>query len=172
MRTALLALIAVVAVAITLPFQGCGDNDDSVALPCCPACGDGVCGGDETGCNCDDDCGDGPVTCTADIPECGDGACDTLANRGESHESCPRDCPLACRRCGEFEVHTGHHVFRGDACPSETEFAYRDGTFLVCHSCTNAADCSDGAPCLTVCGPGCENDAGGCCGVRRCVDGL
>jgi hypothetical protein len=78
-------------VALALPFQGCGDNDNS-GPPCCAVCGDGLCRGDETSCNCGRDCGDGCVS----VPRlCGDGTC----HPSESHELCPADCPLDCRQC-------------------------------------------------------------------------
>ncbi len=69
-------------------------------LPCCPKCGDASCDGDETVCNCDSDCLDScDGTCLFFVPVCGDGTCDLCAGPGESHESCPLDCPLNCQVC-------------------------------------------------------------------------
>jgi hypothetical protein len=57
----------------------------------------------------------------------------------------------------------------GTHCPKGTTKAYQEGSVLVCDSCATDADCSDGHPCLAVCGPGCEHDTvGGCCPVREC----
>lgn len=171
MRAVIIALTGVLVLAIALPFQGCGDNDNSVALPCCPACGDGVCSGDEGPCNCGIDCQ--PTTvCTQIVHDCGDGVCSPNGSPGESHEQCRKDCPLACRQCGSFEVHARRHVFRGDSCPPGTTEAYRDGNLLVCHDCNDARDCENGAACRDLCGPGCEHDSGGCCPQRQCVDAL
>jgi len=169
MRTVLLVVVALAVLALTLPFQGCGDNDNSVAPPCCPACGDGVCSGDEGPCNCAIDCNQPSMVCTQVVHTCGDGVCGA---NGESHESCPEDCPLDCRRCGAFEVHARNHAFRGDACPPGTTEAYRDGRFLVCDSCVDDRDCANGETCVTHCGPGCENDTGGCCPQRECFPRL
>jgi hypothetical protein len=62
----------------------CGDR--------CAVCGDGICEGDEGNCNCRGDC---PplVACLTVVPTCGDGVCEYGASPGESHESCPEDCP-------------------------------------------------------------------------------
>jgi hypothetical protein len=98
MRTVLGAAVILFALAVVVPFQGCGDNDNSIGLPCCPVCGDGVCTGDEMRCNCLSECAD-DLGCMAFIPTCGNGVCDRLASPGESHERCPEDCPLACRQC-------------------------------------------------------------------------
>ncbi len=70
--------------------------------PCaraCPRCGDGVCEGDETSCNCPADCTRGEVCgemCQLIPISCGDGFCALCTLDGESHESCPEDCPLVC----------------------------------------------------------------------------
>jgi hypothetical protein len=74
-------LMMIGLVTVTLPFGGCGDNDNSAPPPCCPVCGDGACSGDERTC--------------AIINECGDGICQV----SESQERCPEDCPLDCRPC-------------------------------------------------------------------------
>jgi hypothetical protein len=169
MRTALVALACLVVLAIVLPFQGCGDNDNSVALPCCPVCGDGVCSGDEGPCNCGLDCNQPSTVCTQIVHDCGDGVCSANGSPGESHERCPADCALACRQCGAFEVVARGRSFRGDACPPGTTEAYRDGHFLACDSCADARDCQDGEACVTRCGPGCEHDSGGCCPLRECA---
>lgn len=58
----------------------------------------------------------------------------------------------------------------GTACPSGTTEAYRDGNLIVCHGCAMDADCGGLRRCSTQCGPGCENDTGGCCPVRACVE--
>src|SRR5258705_11673217 len=97
MRARLLVVVACVGfVAFALPFHGCGDNDNSSGAPCCPVCGDGVCSGDENGCNCRQDCRSEGTFCTQILPVCGDGHCTRNANPGESHENCPADCPLEC----------------------------------------------------------------------------
>ena len=169
MRTGLLVLAAAAALAVTLPFQGCGDNDNSVGLPCCSVCGDGVCSGDETICNCPGDCASRVEICTANVPDCGDAHCELHADPGESHERCPQDCPLTCRACGAFDVDAHHQRIRGDACPTGTTEAYREGALIVCNNCDHILDCHGNEQCRTVCGPGCENDTGGCCVRRDCV---
>ncbi len=58
----------------------------------CAQCGDGVCEGDETECNCAD-CTSVCGFCTFGIPFCGDGICEICNQPGESNESCPLDCP-------------------------------------------------------------------------------
>jgi hypothetical protein len=101
MRARFVVVLMVFALSIaTLPFGGCGDNDNSVAVPCCPVCGDGVCSGDEFRCNCSQDCGVRDDPCAAILPVCGDGFCQPNSSPGESHERCPEDCPLDCRPCG------------------------------------------------------------------------
>lgn len=67
------------------------DQEDSDKKEVCPVCRDGVCEGDENGCNCPEDCG--PGNCWTYIPICGNGRCELYASPGESHESCPEDCP-------------------------------------------------------------------------------
>ncbi len=57
----------------------------------------------------------------------------------------------------------------GSACPSGTTEAYRDRDTIVCHSCRADADCNSGHLCALVCGPGCEDDTGSCCGVWTCL---
>lgn len=103
MRAVIIALTGVLVLAIALPFQGCGDNDNSVAPPCCPACGDGVCSGDEGPCNCGIDCKQPSTVCTQIVHDCGNGVCSPNGSPGESHERCPVDCPLSCRQCGDFD---------------------------------------------------------------------
>jgi len=56
------------------------------------------------------------------------------------------------------------------SCPAGTTFAYRDGDIIACNTCASDADCKPSGHCETVCGPDCENDHGGCCGVRECVE--
>jgi hypothetical protein len=94
----LIGIAALLLAAAAVPFQGCGDNDNSGALPCCPVCGDGVCEGDEQRCSCPADCDDRRI-CVATVPTCGDGSCQRNFSPGESHERCPTDCPLECRPC-------------------------------------------------------------------------
>jgi hypothetical protein len=100
MRARFLVVLACLALAaVTLPFGGCGDNDNS-GPPCCPVCGDGVCSGDERPCGCSQDCGN-DVVCTQILTGvCGDGICQRSGSPAESHERCPEDCPLDCRPCG------------------------------------------------------------------------
>ena len=69
-----------------------------------PICGDGECNGEETACDCADDCDDvcGDDCCTHDedacscesdcVVSCGDGCCSS----DESPESCAEDCPAVC----------------------------------------------------------------------------
>jgi len=172
MRARFVLVLVCVALAVALlPVGGCGDNDNSAPpLPCCPVCGDGVCGGDEGTCDCRQDCIGGGVICPGPRT-CGNGLCDRAATPGESHERCPEDCPLDCRICeGNLRVYVNGGSTRGAACPAGTTVAYRDGDILACHSCTDDADCDEGAECSFHCGPGCENDTGGCCGVRGCIE--
>jgi hypothetical protein len=170
MRTRVLVVVVLLAlVPLTLPFQGCGDNDNS-GPPCCPACGDGVCSGDERGCNCTQDCG--ATVCTQVRPVCGDGVCERSGSPGESHERCPADCPLDCRQCeSPFQVFAHGTSAPGSACPAGTTEAYRDSGYIVCDDCAANRDCEAGSECLTRCGPGCENDTGSCCPVRVCTPG-
>jgi len=95
---ALLLVAALSLAAFSFMSQGCGENDNSSPLPCCPVCGDGVCEGDENPCNCGADCQSG-VVCALTVPTCGDGVCDHVGSPAESHERCPADCPLTCRAC-------------------------------------------------------------------------
>jgi hypothetical protein len=163
----LVVLASLLLLAVTLPVGGCGDNDNDV--PCCPVCGDGVCGGDEAPCSCSQDCTDGDIVCTQIRPNCGDGICQHSGSPAESHERCPEDCPLDCRACGDrLQVYVDGRVFPGSMCPTGTTEAYRDSGFLVCNACVTATDCDAGMSCHTVCGPGCEDDRGGCCPVRVC----
>jgi hypothetical protein len=71
------------------------------APKCCPVCGDGVCEGDETACNCLNDCSLGGTcaACLDYVPVCGNGLCEPCASPGESHQVCPQDCPLLCHTC-------------------------------------------------------------------------
>jgi len=95
MRARFVMMVLLLGLSIaTLPFAGCGDNDNSAPVPCCPVCGDGVCSGDENGCNCGD-CED-PVCTQVLEGVCGNDRCEA----NESHERCPEDCPLDCRPCG------------------------------------------------------------------------
>lgn len=57
----------------------------------------------------------------------------------------------------------------GTVCPPGTTEAYRERNVLVCHGCTTDVDCDGRGRCSTQCGPGCEDDTGGCCPVRSCV---
>ncbi len=171
MRARFVMVLMVFALSIaTLPFGGCGDNDNSAPVPCCPVCGDGVCGGDENGCNCGSDC-DGGEVCTTIKSVCGDGVCQRGASPSESHERCPEDCPLDCRVCAEdLQVFLNGETFRGSACPPGSTRAYRDGIHLVCHGCNAIDECPDGKLCTEFCGPGCEDDTSGCCPVRACLN--
>jgi len=99
MRARFVAVLTLLGLVVaTLPVGGCGDNDNSVAA-CCPVCGDGVCSGDENGCNCARDCDDGTVCTQVILGVCGDGSCQRTGSPAESHERCPADCPLDCRPC-------------------------------------------------------------------------
>ena len=171
MRARFVVVLMLLGLSVaTLPFGGCGDNDNSAPVPCCPVCGDGVCSGDERSCNCPQDCRDPGSMCVATIPHCGDGFCQVGFSPGESHERCPEDCPLDCRACEENQLRlVGDGLGgRGSTCPDGYTEAYRDSGFLVCHSCESDADCSDGETCATRCGPGCEDDTRGCCPLRTC----
>lgn len=57
----------------------------------------------------------------------------------------------------------------GTACPPGTTEAYRAENLIVCDTCATDVDCVSGSRCVTRCGPGCEDDTGGCCPVRTCV---
>jgi hypothetical protein len=73
------------------PFAYNPGQEDSDAYPVTPTCMDGICEGDENGCNCPQDCG--PTYCLDYVPVCGNGQCELIASPGESHENCPQDCP-------------------------------------------------------------------------------
>jgi hypothetical protein len=87
-------------VPCALPNEYCNLGDcPSVECPCCPVCGDGVCNQtDESPCNCPADC-EGTPGCGPETPTCSNSNCERFANPGESHQTCPQDCPLACRSC-------------------------------------------------------------------------
>jgi hypothetical protein len=166
MRARIVVVLAGLVLSIAaLPFGGCGDNDNSA--PCCPVCGDGVCTGDEQGCNCPQDCA--PTVCTALLTVCGDGDCQRTGSPAESHERCPADCGLSCQ-CAS-RVFVNGIVSDGSSCPAGTTEAYRDHGVIVCDACATSRDCDGGLGCHTQCGPGCENDTGGCCPVRVCSAG-
>ena len=96
MRARFVVVLMLLGLSIAaLPFGGCGDNDNSTPVPCCPVCGDGVCSGDERICVCRDCQAPPDVVCAEPVFNCGDGACLS----GETHERCPEDCPLDCRVC-------------------------------------------------------------------------
>lgn len=75
--------------------------------------------------------------------------------------------------CAASTVYVGNEALGcAQACPEGVAEAYRDGDLLVCHACQAAADCPAELPsCETACGPGCEDDTGGCCGVNVCAAG-
>ena len=82
----------------TVPNEFCfTDRCPAIECPCCPVCGNGVCELDEGRCNCPQDCGS--TGCFPGVPTCGDGFCQVNGTPGESHETCPQDCRLACRAC-------------------------------------------------------------------------
>ena len=56
----------------------------------------------------------------------------------------------------------------GTECPEGSFKAYQDGDLLVCHDCLEDTDCDTGQTCSSNCGPGCEDDEGGCCAVNTC----
>src|SRR5262245_44900817 len=66
-------------------------------------------------------------------------------------------------------VHAFGITSSGKHCPEGTTRAYRDGSLLVCNSCTTDADCATDHRCRFLCGPGCESDTAGCCGVEECI---
>ena len=39
----------------------------------------------------------------------------------------------------------------------------------VCDACRDESDCDSGEECTSNCGPGCEDDEGGCCAVFSCT---
>jgi hypothetical protein len=82
------------------PNEYCDLGDcPAVECPCCPVCGDGICvSQDEGSCSCPADCGP-PASCQPRTPICGDAVCDRFSTPGESHETCPQDCPFACHAC-------------------------------------------------------------------------
>lgn len=164
---ALAGMFAMIVAAGSL--HGCGDDgrDDK---PCCAVCGDGVCSGDESTCNCPlDPCSQ--QNCTGSFPTCGDGFCEEGGSPGENHENCAADCPSECRACGgNASVYVDGTLFPdGGKCPEGTTSAYRADDLIVCSTCRSNADCSSPfAPaCLTQCVPNCEID-GECCPVARC----
>lgn len=57
----------------------------------------------------------------------------------------------------------------GTACPEGSFEGYTDGDLLVCNECRDEADCDTGEVCSANCGPGCEDDVGGCCPVYSCI---
>ncbi len=85
-------------------------------------------------------------------------------------DSCSDTTDSSAATCEALEVYVGvHPVDCGTSCPEGTEEAYRDANDLVCHACATADDCPDHLPrCEIACGPGCEDDTGGCCPVRDC----
>lgn len=166
----LIVLACLAVVTLTLPFHGCGDNDNSGGAPCCPVCGDGVCSGDEGTCDCPQDCIGGGVICPQIVPVCGDGFCERAASPGESHENCAADCPLECRECAvSLDVWVNHRISPGSKCPPGTTLAYRHGNTLVCHACEPNGICESGHRCGAACGPGAvDDDASSCFPIRVC----
>ncbi len=83
-------------------------------------------------------------------------------------DSSPGDSSSAT--CEALEIYVGTHpVDCGTSCPEGLETAYQDGAVLACHACTDDGDCPSHLPrCEIGCGPGCEDDTGGCCRGRLC----
>ena len=164
--------IVVVLAVVAAGLHGCGDDDHhQITEICCPICGDGICSGDENDCNCGMDCHGGGI-CTQLLSQCGDDVCEPTLSPAESSERCPQDCPFECPRCprSRRRVYLGIRRIVADACPTGATEAYREDDRIVCHRCAIDTDClSPGDRCQMVCGPGCENDSGGCCGVRECL---
>ena len=74
-----------------------------------------------------------------------------------------------------LQVYVGSAKVAGDSCPSGSTERYRettgDRTVVACDACPTEGDtsgCDEGMVCVTVCGPGCEDDAGGCCSIKEC----
>jgi hypothetical protein len=82
----------------------------------------------------------------------------SLHGCGDNDNSAPR----------ETFVFVNGQTFPGSQCPDGTTFVYRTADTLVCDACRDARDCAAGLDCRTRCGPGCEDDTGGCCPVRVC----
>jgi hypothetical protein len=165
--SALLALLLLVA------SGGCGDGHHNThkTTTCCPVCGDGVCSGDENGCNCPIDCGVGQA-CTEIVPVCGDGVCESGSADGERHESCANDCPFTCAVCqADARVYFKGTIFPEDhKCPQDATSAHRVGKLIICGSCESSAQCTDQLKpaCLSHCIRDCTLDTGACCPVQEC----
>jgi len=81
------------------PNPGQEDSDEYIIFP---YCSDFVCEGDENSCNCPEDCSGG--ICAPYIPFCGNGQCEYGAVPGESHQTCPWDCPPPVESDGYGDV--------------------------------------------------------------------
>ncbi len=95
-------------------------------------------------------------------PDKNEGDSGTRITQSSSTEVCP----------GEYQVFVGSNRTStcGTSCPEGAVQAYTDGDIMACHECTDEVPCETGQTCSTACGPGCEDDSGGCCPVNECVD--
>lgn len=168
-----LGRFSVLLVLVAIVWSGCGDSRHGArtSVPCCPVCGDGVCNGDESGCNCPVDCGTAQA-CTEIVPVCGNGTCETGATNGERHESCAADCPLKCAACqSNSRVYFKGTIFPEDhKCPLGTTAASRVGDLIICGTCESSSNCTEQLKpaCLSHCVSDCTLDTGECCPVREC----
>jgi gluconolactonase len=92
---------------------------------------------------------------------------------GDDASSDPTDTVGITDTCAASTVYVGAKgIGCASSCPEGSAEAYRDGDLLVCHACQTGDDCPAEAPsCEVACGPGCEDDTGGCCGVNVCAAG-
>ncbi len=182
----MLAALGVTACEDDTPDGGAGEEGNNApnnAPNNAQACGDGVCGPDESAQSCPDDCGAPPPQCgdgaceagedaqscpddcaEDDGPVCGDGQCD----EGEDNTSCPDDCDAPGPVCGDGQCDEGEdNANCPDDCeappecepgPSrcldpQTQEDCVDGV-LVQTSCEVGFVCQEGACTEVVCSPG------------------
>lgn len=121
----------------------------------CTACGDNLCGGDETPANCPQDCADA----------CGNGTCEGT----ESFQSCPADCSQS--GCGDGQCAPGENPVN---CPIDCGTACGDGRCAGDESPSSCPqDCDQGVCGDARCNFGetaenCRQDCGGGCGNGAC----
>ncbi len=149
------------AICVGLAAAQCGASCASTGL----ACGDGVCGPDESCLTCSTDC-----TC---VSGCGDGTC----RPGETCTSCPSDCG-ACPTCGDGTCALAESCASCAADCGTCTNVCGDGACDPTESCTTcAADCNACPTCGdTVCSVSescttCPGDCGACpivCGDGTC----
>jgi len=163
----------------------CGDAGNCCANACAlcgvcpPACGDGVCNGDENSCSCPDDCPDDPYSCSDCQCDDSGGACGCSEACILAGDCCPNSCE-ACGycppECGEFgcEEDKGETMCScpedcGDPCEG-LECDMDPVCGFACGAC-EADEYCDAGTCLLLCGNGiCDESETICTCAIDCGD--